>query len=192
MAALAGTLSPWRFVSVDQQFLAPNHALISSLRRQLVHEALPALDTAYSADFMASLLQTAVVHLRDELVRGRRTGPALVDSYYYKILAKCRLAGSAENPMFGWWRSFPQPTRVFYVEVSPATAWRRCAAGAKLNRLEHYGERPDWPGFEAFQTDLDKQLLDEVRHLPVTVIPEHDGVDRMVNAIRKELMREYP
>lgn len=188
MAELASERSPWRFVSVDDAFVAPRHALIPRLRRQLVTQALPALDTAYSADFIASLMQTAVVYLRDQITG--HAGPALVDSYYYKILAKCRLAGSADNPMFAWWRTFPQPSRVLYLDVSPAIAWRRSGAGARANRLEHYGERADWPGFEAFQSALNKLLLDEVRQLPVTVIHQRDGVGRMAKAIRKELLRE--
>ncbi len=175
-------------VSVDEEFIGPEFELISRLRRQLVKDALPAMGAAYSADFVASLMQTAVVHLRDRMLAAPRGAQVLVDSYYYKILAKCQLICGADNPMFAWWRLFPQPARVLYLEVSPETAWRR--AGSRVNRLEHYGEQADWPGFEAFQRDLNKLLLDEVRELPVTVIPERDGVRRMVGAIRKVLMRD--
>ena len=188
MTALAREPSPWRFVSVDDEFTKPGHGLVGELRRRLLTDALPALNTGYSADFIASLMQTAVVHLRDQIVAS--AGPVLVDSYYYKILAKCLLAGGTGAPIFDWWRSFPQPARVLYLDVSPATAWRRCGAGARLNRLEHYGEPAAWPGFEAYQADLDKLLRDEVRHLPVTVIGECDGVDQMVDDVRRVLMSE--
>lgn len=183
LAALAD--GPWEIVSVDDDFLGPEYELIARLRRALVNEAVPG---RYSADFAASLMQAAVVHLRDRILAAPRGRPLLVDSYYYKMLAKCQLMGCAGNPMLGWWRSFPQPDRVLYLEVSPETAWRRCTGSA--NRFEHYGERLDWPGFEAFQRDLGKLLLDEVRELPVTVIPERDGIGRMVGAIRKVLTRE--
>lgn len=179
---LAG--GPWHIVSADDDFLGPEYELITRLRRALIKYALGGI---YSAEFVATLMQTAVVHLRDRILAAPPGLPVLVDSYYYKILAKCHLIGLADHPMLDWWRSFPQPTRVLYLEVSPETAWRR--SGARVNGLEHYGEQADWPGFEAFQRDLDKLLLDEVRDLPVTVIPERHGVSRMVGAIRKVLTR---
>lgn len=190
MSMLAGGPSPCRFVSVDDCFLGPGHGLISRLRRQLVAETLPALGTGYSADFAATLLQTAVVHLRDQVLAGDCRRPALVDSYYYKILAKCRLAGSTDHPMFGWWRSFPQPRRVLYLDVAPRTAWQRSRAGAAANRLEHYGDRPDRAGFEAFQRDLGGLLREEVRHLPVTVIGERAGAAGAAAAVREVLADE--
>lgn len=49
----------------------------------------------------------AVLHLRDQVSARNTETPALVDSYYHKVLAKCRLAGLEDNPMLGWWRSFP-------------------------------------------------------------------------------------
>lgn len=183
LAGLAAALPGWRFLSVDDAFLDPAHALITRLRRQLVKDVLPSLGSAYSPAFAASLMQTAVVFLRDQILAGDGRTPVVVDSYYYKILAKCRLAGDGENPMFAWWRSFPQPRRVLYLEVAPRTAWRRSGAGERANRLEHYGERPGWASFEAFQTDLHKVLLDEVRHLPVTVIRERHGLARTVHDI---------
>src|SRR5215510_9719888 len=96
LAELSGLATPWRCVSVDDAFLGPGHGLIASLRRHLVQDALPLLGTAYSVDFVASLLQTAVLHVRDQVLAAGGT-PVLVDSYYYKILAKCRLAGASEN-----------------------------------------------------------------------------------------------
>lgn len=189
LAELPAALPHWRFVSVDDLFLDPAHELIARLRRQLVKDVLPALGTAYSPDFAASLMQTAVVFLRDRILAGDARKPVVADSYYYKILAKCRLM-CGENPMFAWWRSFPQPRRVIYLEASPETAWRRCTAGRRANRLEHYGERADWETFEAFQTDLHKVLLDEIRHLPVTAIPERDGVARTVHDIGQVLSDE--
>jgi thymidylate kinase len=190
MAELAGSGSPWRLISVDDTFLGPGHALIAQLRRQLVADTLPALGRAYSLDFAASLMQTAVVHLRDQIMAGAGRRPALVDSYYYKVLAKCRLAGSGDNPMFAWWRSFPQPRRVLFLEVAPETAWRRSHVGAKANRLEHYGERPDKAAFETFQSDLRRLMFDEVRHLPLSIIRERSSVARTTQDVREVLSGE--
>jgi thymidylate kinase len=189
LAELAGGASPWHCVSVDDGWLAPEHRLLADLRRHLVREVAPQVGDAYSNEFVAGLLQLAVLHLRDRVLAAGDT-PVLVDSYYYKILAKCRLAGVPENPMFGWWRSFPQPTRVVYLDIAPATGWRRCGAGAEVNPLEFYGDRPDWPRFEAYQTDLRKVMLDETAHLPVTFVAEQDGVAPAADLIREALADE--
>ena len=189
LAELASTTSPWHCVSVDDAWLAPEHQLLADLRRQLVREVLPRVGTAYSDEFVAGLLQLAVLHVRDRVLAAG-DAPVLVDSYYYKILAKCRLAGLRENPMFAWWRSFPQPARVIYLDVAPESAWQRCGSGAEAHPLEFYGDRPDWPRFEAYQTDLRKVMLDETAHLPVTVIEEQDGVARTAQQVREALADE--
>lgn len=188
LAELAGGAPSWRCVSVDDEWLSPEHRLLADLRRQLAREVLPRTGTAYSEEFVAGLLQLAVLHLRDQVLAAGDT-PALVDSYYYKILAKCRLAGVPENPMFAWWRSFPQPAGVIYLDVAPETGWQRCGAGAEANPLEFYGDRPDWPGFAAYQSDLRKVMLDETAHLPVTFVAEQAGVARSASVI-KEAIRE--
>jgi hypothetical protein len=75
---------------------------------------------------------------------------------------------------------------VLYLDVSPRTAWRR--AGGRVNRLEHYGDRPEWPDFEEFQSDLAKVMLDELA-VPVTVIGER-GLSRTIREVRKALANE--
>ncbi|MFD0550673.1 hypothetical protein ACFQ0X_16880 [Streptomyces rectiviolaceus] len=97
----------WRLLSVDDARLAPEHTLIGRLRRNVVKDVAPHPDD-WSPEFFASLVQTAVVHLRDQLLRDEGSGrPVVVDSYYYKLLAKCRLAGAPDSPLFAWWRTFP-------------------------------------------------------------------------------------
>ncbi|MEU6094320.1 hypothetical protein [Streptomyces sp. NPDC047079] len=187
MAEVAARLPGWRTLSTDDAFLEPSHALLGALRRHVVEDVLPNLGTSYSADFLASLLQTAVVHLKDQVERQDGNAPLLMDSYYYKILAKCRLAGARQNPMYTWWRSFPRPRAVLYLDVSPATAWRRSAAGARLNPLEHFGERPEWLGFEDYQKSLRKLMLEEVRDVPVTIIAEQPSVARTTDAVLEVL-----
>lgn len=194
MAALRQDPGPrrHRLVSADDAFLDPEHALIGRLRREAVRE-VAAHEDQWSPEFFAAMLQTAVLHLRDRLLDDGGAGaaaPAVVDSYYYKLLAKCRLAGVPENPMFTWWRSFPRPRHVIYLDVSPDTAWRRSGEGARLNRLEHYGEVPDRDGFQRYQTDLGKVMREEIRDLPMTVIEEHTDPERTVAAIRKVLAHE--
>lgn len=182
-------LSPaWRVVSTDREFLGPEHAVVASLRDS-VGRVLPSLGTAYSPQFLAGLLQTAVLHLRDQLAADRG-GRTVVDSYYYKILAKCRLAGVGENPMFDWWRSFPQPSRVVYLRISPESAWHRCGRGARLNPLEYEGARPERDGFARYQRALDKLMREEIRRLPVTFVDEQASPAHTARAIQEALADE--
>ncbi|MGW2722943.1 hypothetical protein [Streptomyces sp. NPDC001492] len=187
MGRLSHLLPEWRLVSVDSAFVAPEHELITRLRRDLEDHLLPGLGAAYSVDFLAGVLQTAVIHLRDQLHAGEPGVPVLVDSYYYKILAKCRLAGVRDSRIYSWWRSFPQPERVLFLDVSPASAWRRRGDGTQLNALEYDGDSADWAGFETYQKNLRKLLLEEVRDLPMTVLPEQPDADRAADAVRKVL-----
>ncbi|WP_228386325.1 nucleoside/nucleotide kinase family protein [Streptomyces katsurahamanus] len=187
LTEVGNRLPGWRMLSTDDDFAHSGHPLISRLRRDVVQDVLPGLGTHYSPDFLACLLQTAVVHLRDQLARQPGELPLLMDSYYYKILAKCRLAGIPTNPMYAWWRSFPQPRAVLYLDVSPASAWRRSGNGARLNPLEYFGERPEWPGFESYQRSLRELMLEEVRELPVTVIGERSCVNRTADAVTEVL-----
>jgi thymidylate kinase len=191
MAALAGSRFPWRLISTDETLLQPRHSLIGRLRRLLLRDVLAPADGAYSADFMVTLLQTAVVHLRDQIADDNREQVALVDSYYYKILAKCRLTGVGDHPMFSWWRSFPQPRGVVYLDVEPETAWLRSRSGRSANRFEHYGDKAGRRQFDSFQADLRRELRAEVGHLPVIEITQQGTVADTANTIRKVLLREH-
>ncbi|MDT0269240.1 hypothetical protein RM844_23425 [Streptomyces sp. DSM 44915] len=187
MARLAGALPDWRLVSTDRAFVAPEHGLITRLRRDVHEHLLPGLGAAYSTDLLAAVLQTAVVHVRDRLLDGDPRQPVLVDSYYYKILAKCRLAGVRDERLYSWWRSFPRPRRVLFLDVSPETAWRRRGDGTLLNDLEHDGVPGDWASFERYQKNLRKMLLEEVREVPVTLLRERPDIDRATAAVLEEL-----
>lgn len=183
MTEVAARLPGWRMVSTDDEFVGVEHGLIRQLRRNVVKDVLPGLGKEYSVEFLASLLQTAVVHMMDQVKSRDPRIPLLVDSYYYKIIAKCRLAGIRSNPMYAWWRSFPQPRAVIYLDVSPESAWRRTQADARLNPLEHFGESPEWAGFESYQRSLRKLMLEEVRHVPVTMIEERPSAAQTTEAV---------
>ncbi|MFJ8589470.1 hypothetical protein ACIRD2_33075 [Streptomyces sp. NPDC093595] len=189
MRHLRDTSAPWRLVSADDAFLGPEHDLIRRLRRAVVTDVAARPD-AWSPEFFATLIQTAVLHLRDRLLDDRTGTPAVVDSYYYKLLAKCRLAGVPENPMFAWWRTLPRPRRVIWLDVPPGTAWGRTRGGAALNRLEYYGDHPDRDGFERYQSDLAKTMRDEIRHLPVTVVRADGDPERTARDIQEALAHE--
>lgn len=187
---LATAPGTWRFVSVDTDFLTAQYALLARLRRDVITDVV-APDKWYSADFLMTMLQTAVVHLRDRIIDHTHRTLTIVDSYYYKMLAKCRLAGVAnDHPMLQWWRSFPQPRGVVYLERSLDSAWQRCGHGATLNRLEHYGAEPTRPAFDRYQADLDQAMRDEIKNVPVSVIDEATP-DQTVRAIREIIINEH-
>jgi thymidylate kinase len=168
-------------ISYDKKFVGQETALINDLRGAFLKRALPAAGGVYSSDFIVTLLQTSVIYLRDEMLRapaGDR--PVVIDSYYYKVLAKCRLTGLVNEHMFAWWRAFPQPEQVIFIDVDPRTAWRRCGEGAQLNPFEYYGATPTWDGFRTFQNDLRRLLIEEVHALPVNRMDGCDGTHRAV------------
>ena len=162
---------PCHVITPDCDQLTPERALLSRLRQDIITEVGTALGVTYSADFLTALAQAIVVHLRDQIVRTRGDRPVLVDSYYYKTLAKCRLAGAGDHPMFTWWRT-SQPRRVVYLDIDPRTAWSRADHGAGIHRLECHGNQVDEAAFDSYQRDLAKLMRDEIGHLPVTVIDQ--------------------
>jgi thymidylate kinase len=177
----------WQCVSYDREFVDPECSLVHDLRDGFVGRALRGFGTAYSADFLVTLLQTSVVYLRDQTLRAAPDRPVVTDSYYYKILAKCVLKGLLNEQLFAWWRSFPPPERVIYLDVDPETAWLRSGEGSLLNPFEYYGAAPSREGFCRFQTDLRRLMLREVGSVPMTVLSAPDGVGRTVDAIRRTI-----
>ena len=184
LTALAG--AGWQCVSYDDNFVPADCPLILELRNTFVTRALRHVGTSYSPDFVLTLLQTSVVYLRDQILRADPDRPVIVDSYYYKILAKCLLKGLVNEQIFGWWRQFPQPRRVIYLDVSPENAWRRSGEGTRLNLFEHYGDNPNWAGFRRFQSDLAERMTAEVAGIPLTVVDDaEDQLGRAVRAIAR-------
>jgi thymidylate kinase len=175
-------------LSFDQASLGPGQELIARLHRELDTRVLPGLGATYSPDFLAALLQTAVIHLRDRLTQVDDGRPVVVDSYYYKMLAQCRLSGVAENPMFDWWRTFPQPTRVFYLDIAPEKAWRR-GYGCGLGPLSYHGSRPTRDGFVSYQKDLRELVFAELGSLDVRVLDGTADVADTVREVRAEFLR---
>lgn len=177
-------------VSVDRAHLGPGHLLLERLHGAIVADVGAALGLAFSSDFLTALSQTLVVHMRDRIQRLSGQS-ALVDSYYYKTLAKCRMAGSDGNPMFNWWRSFPQPRRIIYLDISPSTAWHRAVRGNSAHPLECYGHDVGRVGFETYQRDLGALIREEISHVPVTVVGEQESAVHTARAIREVLDDEY-
>lgn len=172
-------------VSYDQEFVRTDCGLVNELRDRFITRALRSMGTSYSADFVVTLLQAAVIYLRDQIMCADPQRPIVVDSYYYKILAKCVLTGLVNESLFLWWRSFPRPRQVIYLDVDPATAWRRSGEGSRLNLFEHYGDTPTWESFRRFQVDLRRLMAEEIGPIPMEVISDADGDGQVIDVLTR-------
>jgi thymidylate kinase len=164
----------WRVVSHDDGFL-DDRPLVAKLRGCWVDEALVWTGKRYTAELVLSVLHSVILHQRDELARQVGPGPVIIDSFYYKVLAACSLLGVSHEPTFDYWRSFPQPKGVVYLDVPPDVAWERAGRGARVTAFEHYGDAVTREGFVRLQTDLRTRMLAEIGDLPLTIV---DGAAR--------------
>jgi thymidylate kinase len=163
-----------RFVSYDDAFLGSYASLIGTLKTEFItryHIATAHADAhSTSHDFLMSLLHPIILLLRDQALSDPTAPIVLIDGYYYKILAKCLLHGLVNERIFSWWRSFPQPRHIIYLDADPEVTWERSAGGRRLNPSEYYGRAATYESFKNFQNDLRKTLLREVDHLPVSIV----------------------
>ncbi|MET9385224.1 hypothetical protein ABZY09_30175 [Streptomyces sp. NPDC002928] len=159
----------WHVVSYDDRYLE-SFPLIRQLRESWVDEAFVGSGRQYSPELVLAALHPIVLHLRDELARAAGRERVIVDSYYYKLLAKCTLLGLEDSELFAYWRAFPQPQGVLYLDVASDVAWARSGGGSRLNPFEYFGAEPTEPGFTRLQDELRGALLKEVSEMPLTVI----------------------
>lgn len=159
----------WRVISYDDPYLH-GHPVVRWLRESAFFEAYSRVGQPYSADLAFSLLTPIVLYLRDEVMRIAAHGPAVVDSYYYKLLAKGIITGLADEHAGAIWRSLLhlRPQGVVFLDVAPEVAWNR-ACGA-VNPFEYHGAEPSWEGFARFQRDLRDVMLDQIKELPAVVV----------------------
>jgi thymidylate kinase len=173
----------WQVVSHDDLFLA-DYPLVSILRNCWVDNALVWCGKRYTAELVLSVMHSVILHLRDELARQTGPAPVIVDSYFYKHLAACSLLGVSHERTFGYWRSFPRPEGVVYLDVPPEVTWERAGRGAEASAFEHYGDEVSREGFVRMQADLRERMLAEVNDLPVTVIDGTAHPDVVLAKIR--------
>src|SRR5258705_9150261 len=78
-------------VSCGDTLLDPSHGVLAVLREAWERAMVSGCNG--SRERVLADLQIPMLRLRDEIARRRRIGRVLVDSYIYKVLAKCRLRG---------------------------------------------------------------------------------------------------
>ncbi|MFI1359883.1 dTMP kinase [Streptomyces sp. NPDC020898] len=182
----------WRVVSYDDRYLE-QYPLIARLRQRWIDDAFLWAGERYSPELVLSVLHTIVLHLRDQLARSTGPEPVIVDSYFYKLLAKCRLLGLEHDPTFDLWRLFPRPRGVLYLDVPPEVTWARSGQGALLNAFEQRPGTAGRAGFLQLQSELREALLKEVGDVPLTVIDGSADPDTVMAdvlaSVRTEALR---
>jgi thymidylate kinase len=178
----------WQVVSYDDPYVEP-FPLVRWLREVAFFEAYRQRDVSYSGDLAFSLLTPIVLHLRDEVIGKAARGPAIVDSYYYKLLAKGIITGIADEKARAAWRSAfqPEPRGVIFLDVDPDVAWDR--ANGKPNPFEYHGHEPTRDGFRRFQRDLRDVMLDEINGLPHVVVDANCPVAHVTAAVQAGLSK---
>lgn len=178
----------WPVISYDDPYVDA-HPVVRWLRKFAFFEAYSRVGQPYSAELAFSLLTPIALYLRDEVVRMAAHGPAVVDSYYYKLLAKGIVTGIADEDICALWRSLlqPRPQGVVFLDVAPDVAWKR--ACGSVNPFEYHGTEPTREGFTRFQLDLRSVMLDQIRDLPVVVVdangPAEDVAADVIAALQQ-------
>jgi hypothetical protein len=178
----------WPVISYDDPYVR-DRPVIRQVRSGLFFDTYRQVGHGYSGELAFSLLTPMVWYLRDEVLRRAHDGPALVDSYYFKLLAKGIVTGIADRETVTLWRSFPPPRGAIFLDVDPEVAWERAGGAANLNPFEHYGREPTRDNFVAFQRDLREAILHEVRDLDVLVLNADPAPGRVLEAVRESLLR---
>ena len=181
-----------RLASTDAEFLRPPYTILPELRRLFLDLVLPNASRLLSPDFVLSGLQMPLVYLRDQALAEASEGPVLVDSYLYKALAKCLLLGMANDRTLAFWRSFPPPDGVLFVQVHPGEALRRARAAGGPNGFEHYSHAGSEAGFLEFQRDLTALMLREVAGVPTTMLDGHARPADIARDLLEQIQRRDP
>lgn len=84
---------------------------------------------------------------------------AVVDSYYYKQLAREELIGKSHPVVIRALQLLPPPDVVFYLHVDPRTAFRR---KERISKNEVGGNALTEEAFCRFQTEVDRKLREYI------------------------------
>jgi thymidylate kinase len=174
----------WNVVTSDDE----RFPVLGALRLLWLGEVLPELGGRYSRSMAMAVLNPLIVHLRDQVeLMAERGGPVVVDSYYYKLLAKLRMADLLTLDIQASWLELPHPARVVFLDADPEFTWERTHDGADLNPLEHYGRRPTRASFVRYQRDLRGHLLTAAAGLPMTVVDATADLGSVVDEVEAAL-----
>lgn len=101
----------------------------------------------------------------------------LLDSYYFKLLAKERLFGTAHQALEDLCRELPQPDGVIYIDVPPLMSYQR-----KRGLLSPYecDGHPTEASYIRFQTSLATAIRTQISDVPNVVIDGTADTDQLL------------
>ncbi|MFC6085241.1 hypothetical protein [Sphaerisporangium aureirubrum] len=174
----------WNVVASDDE----RFPVLGALRLLWLGEVLPELGCRYSRTMAMAVLNPLIVHLRDQVeLLAANGGPVVVDSYYYKLMAKLQMADLLTLDILSSWLELPRPARVVFLDAEPEHTWERTHNGADLNPLEHYGRRATRASFVRYQRDLREHLLTAAAGVPLTMVDATAGLASMVDEVEAAL-----
>lgn len=103
----------------------------------------------------------------------------LLDSYYFKLLAKERLLGFAQPALETLCRQLPQPDGLILIDTPPELSWSR-KAGA-LSVYEHFGT-PTEANYLAFQRGIETSLRKATRAIPSVTLDGRQPPSALVDS----------
>jgi thymidylate kinase len=169
-------------ISCDDDLLEPPYTVLAKLRQAWGHAM--ASGQSFSREFMLTGLQLPLFYMRDEMSRRRGIEPVVMDSYYYKVLAKCRLLRLEISRMTTLWREFPDPDLVIVLAADDEALWQRSGRGKLVNPFEHYGAEVSKDSYLAFQRDLLREIRKETRHLPCCEVDANEDPDVVLQQVQ--------
>lgn len=174
----------WNVVASDDE----RFPVLRALRLLWFGEVLPEIGRRYSRSMAMAVLNPLVVHLRDQVeLLTASGGPVVVDSYYYKLMAKLQMADLLTLDILSSWLELPRPARVVFLDARPELTWERTRGGAELNPLEHYGRWPTRASFVRYQRDLREQLLAAAAAVPTTTVDATADLASVVDRVEAAL-----
>jgi len=170
----------WRVISKETIVANESTQLLQTIEQVFFDIIAKNHSDKYPAEFMLSGFQMILSCMIQQIESSTHNINVIVDSYYYKVIAKCILRNWTNNKIFALWRSFPQPDKVIFIDTSPYVMWQRCNNGKKLNPFEHYGRDGNIQEFCQFQLDLRNTMLSEITTLPVAHVDGNKDLDSVI------------
>jgi len=170
----------WRVISKETVVADEPTALLKTIEQVFFNIIAKDQYNQYPSDFLLSGFQMILSYMVRQIGECNHQTNVLVDSYYYKVIAKCILRKWINNNIFDIWRAFPQPDKVLFIDSSPYTMWQHSNNGKKSNPFEYYGHDRTLNDFYRFQRDLRDTMLAEITAVPTILIDGNRDLDTII------------
>lgn len=125
--------------------------------------------------------------LRNSIDLAKKKNPAviLIDGFFYKYLVSERAYRTSPEVLEGIAPGFEAPDRVFFLEVSPETAWARKGTSSAYEGGGTAVQREDFLKFQALQARLWDET--EKKYGPWTHLPCGPAAEEHADRIAREI-----